>query len=72
MVNRLPCLSMVREGYWLKCLGTIQLTKNEAVLTNSYLNSFAFDYLPWFVGRGVQPMYSLLALEVSGYREGGL
>lgn len=71
MVNRLPCLSMVREGYWLKCLGTIQLTKNEAVLTNSYLNSFAFDYLPWFVGRGVQPMYSLLALEVSGYREGG-
>lgn len=67
MVNRLPCLSMVREGYWLKCLGTIQLTKNEAVLTNSYLNPFAFDHLPWFVGRGVQPMYSLLALNVSGY-----
>lgn len=67
MVNRLPCLSMVREGYWLKCLGTIKLTKNEAVLTNSYLNPFAFDHLPWFVGRGVQPMYSLLALEVSSY-----
>lgn len=67
MVNRLPCLSMVREEYWLKCLGTIKLTKNEAVLTNSYLNPFAFDHLPWFVGRGVQPMYSLLALEVSSY-----
>lgn len=67
MVNRLPCLSMVREDYWLKCLGTIKLTKNEAVLTNSYLNPFAFNHLPWFVGRGVQPMYSLLALEVSGY-----
>lgn len=72
MVNRLPCLSMVRNDYYLKCLGTIQLTKNEAVVTNSYLNPFAFDHLPWFVGRGVQPMYSLLALEVSGYREGGL
>lgn len=66
MVNRLPCLSMVRNDYYLKCLGTIKLTKDEAVLTNSYLNPFAFDHLPWFVGRGVQPMYSLLALDVSG------
>lgn len=72
MVNRLPCLSMVRNDYYLKCLGTIKLTKDEAVLTNSYLTPFAFDHLPWFVGRGVQPMYSLLALEVSGYRGGGL
>ena len=66
MVNRLPCLAMVAEGAWTKCTGTIRLTNNEAILSHTYFGPYSFRHLPWYVGHGVQPMYSLLAVDVSG------
>ena len=69
MVNRLPRIFFKGyETYWSNTgtVGIIKLDNVEANLSYMDLNFYHLEHLPWDTCLGPQPMYSLIAVDVTG------